>query len=204
MSCCHKKEGRPPAPGGDEEDPCQPRVGWQKKAGTAIEASQAMLRSQRGPLANIAFTSFPSDRSARFDSAPFRVLLLRRLRVPPPLTVRSCRCSRPLDAFGHHHAACATAGVLGRKGWVLESAAARVCREGGARVRTNVFVRAPDGRRLEVVVDGRPLFGGSQLAIETTMVSPLHTDGSATPKIGKPWRRPTDAKARTLSLLEKG
>ena len=90
-------EGRPFAPGGDEEDPCQPRVGWQKKAGTALdqhhhdnvvwprlrEHEQAMLQSQRGPLASTAFTSFPSDRSARFDSAPFRVLLLRRLRFDP-------------------------------------------------------------------------------------------------------------------------
>ena len=58
-----------------------------------------------------------------------------------------------------------------------ESAAARVCRESGARVRTNVFVRDmdlawhdhADGRRLEVVADG----------LDTTMVSPLHTDGSA-------------------------
>ena len=50
----------------------------------------------------------------------------------------------------------------------LESAAARVCREAGARVTTNVLVRdldlgAPEAtgaRRLEVVADGLPLFGG--------------------------------------------
>ena len=64
---------------------------------------------------------------------------------------------------------------------------ARVCREGGARVRTNVFVRdmdlaqhdRMDGRRLEVVADGLPLHGGAQLAVDTTMVSPLHRDGRA-------------------------
>ena len=52
---------------------------------------------------------------------------------------------------------------------------------------TNVFVRdldlaafnALDGRRLEVVADGLTLFRGAQLAIDTTMVSPLHRDGSA-------------------------
>ena len=56
----------------------------------------------------------------------------------------------------------------------------------GARVTTNVFVRdldmgvpnALDGRRLEVVADGLPLHGGAQLAIDTTMVSPLHADGT--------------------------
>ena len=36
-----------------------------------------------------------------------------------------------------------------------------------------------DGRRLEVVADGLPLHGGAQLAIDTTMVSPLHRDGRA-------------------------
>ena len=35
-----------------------------------------------------------------------------------------------------------------------------------------------DGRRVEVVADGLPLFGGVQLAIDTTLVSTLHCDGS--------------------------
>ena len=56
----------------------------------------------------------------------------------------------------------------------------------GERVTTNVFVRdldvavpnALDGRRLEVVADGLPLFGGAQLAVDTTLVSPLHADRS--------------------------
>ena len=50
----------------------------------------------------------------------------------------------------------------------------------------NVFLReldiaAPDvrdNRRLEIVADGLPLFGGAQLAVDTTLVSPLHADGS--------------------------
>ena len=33
-------------------------------------------------------------------------------------------------------------------------------------------------RRLEIVADGLPLFGGVQLAVDTTLVSPLHFDGS--------------------------
>ena len=43
-------------------------------------------------------------------------------------------------------------------------------------------LRAPDvhdGRRLEVVAEGLPLFGGAQLALDTTLVSALHCDGSA-------------------------
>ena len=38
---------------------------------------------------------------------------------------------------------------------------------------------AIDGRRLEVVVDGLPLFGGRQLAVDTTLVGVLHADGTA-------------------------
>ena len=51
---------------------------------------------------------------------------------------------------------------------------------------TNVVVRdldlmgpgVADGRRLEVVVNGLPLFGGSQIAVDTTLVSALHSDGT--------------------------
>ena len=73
--------------------------------------------------------------------------------------------------------------MLGRRGYALESVAARICREAGGRVRTNMFVRdmdldvpVNDGRRLEVVVDGLPLHGGAQLAVDTTLVCALHAD----------------------------
>ena len=36
-----------------------------------------------------------------------------------------------------------------------------------------------DSRRLEVVTDGFTLWNGSQLVIDTTLVSPLHRDGTA-------------------------
>ena len=50
----------------------------------------------------------------------------------------------------------------------------------------NVFVRDLDlgvvdhldARRLEVVADGLPLFGGAQLAIDTTLVSAIRQDGT--------------------------
>ena len=53
-----------------------------------------------------------------------------------------------------------------------------MCREAGGRVSTNVMVRdldvaepRVDGRRLEIVVDGLPLFSGAQLAVDNTVVS---------------------------------
>ena len=55
------------------------------------------------------------------------------LRLPLPLSSRTCWCDRPLDSPGHHRASCPRAGVLGRRGCALESAAARIYREAGAR-----------------------------------------------------------------------
>ena len=105
----------------------------------------------------------------------------------PPLTSRNCQCGHRLDKFGHHRAACSKMGVLGKRGFPLECAAAQVCREAGGRVSTNVFVRdldlaafnALDNRRVEVIAEGLPLWHGAQLAIDTTLVSPLRGDGSA-------------------------
>ena len=72
--------------------------------------------------------------------------------------------------------------MLGRRGCALESTVARICREAGGRVRTNMLVwdmdvQAPlagDSRRLEVVVDGLPV----QVAVDTTLVHALHRDGA--------------------------
>ena len=174
-----------------------PRHGWQREVSmkveqhfrdtrlmpTTTEPDPALLRSQGGPLAAAPFTGCPTDRLFRIEPQCFHVLLLRRLRLPLLFSQRNCRCGRPLDVLGHHRAACATAGVLGRRGFAVESVVARICREGGARVTTNMFVRNMDlldfdwldGR----VADGLPLFGGAQLAIDATLVSAIKRDGTA-------------------------
>ena len=182
----------------EEYEPGTVRRGWQHAAALVVEERareamftrvsdqvKALVRSQGGPGAGAPFTATPSCRETTIPSHLFRVLVLRRLRQQLPLTGQACRCGRLLDAFGHHRAACPRARVLSRRGFSLESAAARICREAGGRVRTNAFVRdldvpmanAGDGRRLEVVVDGLPLFGGRQLAVDTTLVCALHEDG---------------------------
>ena len=151
------------------------------------DAARAMMRSQGGIGSGMALSTCPLCRITRLEPFLFRVLLLRRLRLPLPLTGRNCRCGQPLDSSGHHRAACARAGVLGRRGFAVESVAARICREAGGRVTTNVMVRdmdllrpeVHDTRRLEVVVDGLSLFGGVQLAVDTTVVSALHANGDA-------------------------
>ena len=53
---------------------------------------QAQVRSQSGPLASVPLTALPVHRISRMDSEPFRVVLLRRLRLPLPLSVRRCSC----------------------------------------------------------------------------------------------------------------
>ena len=71
----------------------------------------------------------------------------------------------------------------------MEKALVRILREGGARVRENVTlydagveVDPADGRNVEIVATGLPIFQGIPAAIDTTMVSPLHCDGSAFPR----------------------
>ena len=93
---------------------------------------QALLRSQQGPMAGLPFTCMPITMESRFQPQELRgFLFLRRLWQPLPLSSFTCRCGRPLDSRGHHRVACPLAGVLGRRGFSLENAAARVCRRQG-------------------------------------------------------------------------
>ena len=170
--------------------------GWQAPAATAIAeqlqaallpqldaASQALLFSQTGPFSSRPFCA-PSCPELTFPSGHLRALLLRRLRLPLPLSARSCRCRRPLDPPGDHQALglvlCGVGDVRSKR------AAARVCREAGARVTCNALVRDLnvavarfDDRRIEVIANGLPLWNGAQLAVDTTIVSPLTANGVA-------------------------
>ena len=145
--------------------------GWQQAACASLDqraletllsdldgASRALLLSQAGPGGSLALTALPTREEFTLQDDTFRCVLLRRLRLPLPLEARACRCGGALDELGDHRAACPTAGVLVRRACPLERAAARICREAGARVATNVFLRdlnlglpLTDGRRLEVV-----------------------------------------------------
>ena len=103
--------------------------GWQHKAATATHTafraevrdrldpgSQALLESQTGPHASRAFTTIPYHNDNNYPSHLFRLLLLRRLRLPLPLSARFCRCRRTLDPLGDHRAACAQSGLLRARG----------------------------------------------------------------------------------------
>ena len=159
----------------------------------SVPASQALLESQRGPHASRPFTTIPYHADTTYESHLFRILLLRRLRLPIPLTASHCRCRRALDPYGDHRAACAQSGILRNRAGPLERATARMCREAGARVTTNTLLTnlniehstRPDDRRIEVIANGLTLWGGTQLAIDTTLVSPLTRDGQPRRRAGR-------------------
>ena len=133
-----------------------------------------MLQSQSGPYVSRTFTTIPFGLDTTYPSNLFRVLLLRRVPLPLPLSARIRRCRRILDPLGDHRAACAQAGVLRGRGIPLERAAARVCREAGARVTTNIrrsdlnldHINRHDDRRIEVIANGL-LFAMNQQRLPT-------------------------------------
>ena len=62
----------------------------------------------------------------------------------------------------------------------------RVCREAGAVVQPNAYlrdmnigVRSADARRIEVLASGLPCFGGAQLAVDITLRHYLTATGAA-------------------------
>ena len=64
-------------------------------------------------MAGIPFTCMPLSSESRFQPQEFRVLLLRRLWQPLPLSSSICRCGRPLDSRGHHRRSLFGSGGLG-------------------------------------------------------------------------------------------
>ena len=194
---------RPPEPE-ERVEPGEFRHGWQYHAASRRETSyreavvlpgrdrpsQAVLRSQAGRCASEHLTLLPLNQELQWTNAKLRTLLLRGLRLPLDLDKRDCKCGRPLDPLGDHCAACSTVGVLQTRAVPLEGAWARVGREAGGRVRTNVYLRnlnledaqVRDDRRLEVVVSGLQAYGGAQVAVDATLVSPLTRAGKARPR----------------------
>ena len=125
--------GARPPHDGEHEPGCFER-GWQHEASSRVErqhrevnlfprlseAGRALVRSQAGPSSGLALSTCPTCRITSLDSHLFRVLLLRRLQLPLPLCVL-------VGVAAHlNRAACARAGVLGRRGCAVESVAARI------------------------------------------------------------------------------
>ena len=150
--------------------------GWQHKAATTTHTafraevrqrlapwSQALLESQTGSHASQAFTTMPYHNDNSYPSHLFRLLLLRRLRLPLPLSARFCRYRRTLDSLGGPRAACAQSGLLRAFGGVLLArAVARICREAGARVTTNTRLVDLNLEHIDRQDDRRPRQRGGE------------------------------------------
>ena len=192
-----------PRPPSQQDEPADFLRGWQRRASHACDeralethladlspASRALLLSQAGPHSARALMVLPTCEDVVVPASHFRVLLLRRLRLPLDFGPRSCF----FFAFAAAHlmsmettelpAPHLVSGVLASRALPLERAIARVCQEAGARVGRNVALSAMnidvpvhDARRIQVVCNGLPLWHGAQLAVDATLVSPLTRDG---------------------------
>ena len=166
---------RVPTCSGGKPEPNQPKVGRQHKAVRQVEQKftrevwptfddppRALMRSQRGPLTSAPLTALPTSRVTRIEAQPFGLLLCRRLRFPLPFSLRSCRCGRQLDSFGHDCAACHVAGVWGRREgggtpWnvlLLRFVAVRSLRGLGPLQRTRCSKTRSCGRRAHTLARG--------------------------------------------------
>ena len=205
---------RPPEP--ENREPGEYKHGWQYHAMNTLNthfvshslvprlsrADAAVRLSSSGPCAGRHFTALPFSRETTFTPERYRALLCVRLRLDPPLAAFKCACGASLDAKGCPRSACSTVGVLVRRGVPPEIAMARICREAGARVQTNVMLRdlnvsvsPADTRKIEVIVNGAPCFGGMQLAVDTTLVSALRGNGCPRgPRAGQAIREAERAK----------
>ena len=66
----------------------------------------------------------------------------------------------------------------------------------------NLDVPATDGRRIEVVANALPLWRGAQIAVDTTLVSPVQRDGRARPALAL--QQAKTRKLRTYPELQPG
>ena len=196
------REGKRP-PQTCARDPGEWPHGWQYWASSVLDscyrkvsflsgrsaACQAHLRSHSGCNAGLALAHASTAREFTIPPHLFRVLLLERLRLPLLLTEATCEaCHGPLDPLGWHRAACPHTGRFKKRATPVERTLARTCREAGARVKFNAFlrdmnvgVRATDDRKIEVLAQDLPCFGGAQLAIDVTLRSAVGRNGEARP-----------------------
>ena len=136
---------------------------------------QAHLRSHSGHNAGVALACAPTNPECTVPPLLFRVLLLERLQLPLPIAEATCEgCGNPVDSLGRHGAACPQTGRLKKWATPIERIVARIFREAGAQVRYNAYLRdmnigvsSVDERRVEVLAQDLPCFGGAQLAVES-------------------------------------
>ena len=136
---------------------------------------QAHLRSHSGGGSSNVLHGCPTKPEFAVEPNLFRNLILERLKLPLAVTDATCECGAPWTV-GKGRAACSQSGRLHTRAVAPEKTLARVCREAGAIVRTNVknrdmniAVRADDERCIEVVAVRPPSVPCAQLAVDITL-----------------------------------
>ena len=186
--------------------------GWQHHASSSSEhhfrksvviaqssaGDQAHLRSHSGPGASAVLLGCPTSCGYQLQPETFRVTL-ERLRLPIHVTEARCLCGAPLDQLGRHRGACPRSGRLKSRTVPTERTLARVCREAGAVVRSNVKLRdmnvtvpVEDERAIEVLASGLPMLHGAQLAVDITLRSATSSDD---------WPQPNAAHTNGAALI---
>ena len=194
------KGARPEIQPPEEFEPGCFRQGWQHEAASRTEEHfievffDTISNRDRGShpfsgwkLAQVLLCEWrPQARLTSIQPYLFCVVLLRRLRLPLSLSVRSCRCGCAIDIFGHHRAACARAGVLGRRVFCTRK---RSCKDLQGRwrwVRHQHFhaghgpwCRSRTTNVWKLWVDGLPsCLEGPSSQLTRPLVCAMHCDGS--------------------------
>ena len=116
---------------------------------------------------------------SRISPQLFRVLLLRRLRLPLPLCSRACRCGRLLRCFASSRRVFQSRGV-GKTGIRCRECCNQSVPRSGRHDIRDMYLAAPEarvGRRIEIVADGPPVWRRTTGSGCHTCL-PLHCDGS--------------------------
>ena len=123
------------SPEEDEEDPNQPRVGWQSKAACKVEARSFAHLLGTLRICRKHCCGHKVDLTLQLRSTARQPTGCRAL-IPSLSGCSSCALTPTVRMWlGHHRSACPVAGMVGRRGFPLENVAARICREAGGRVR---------------------------------------------------------------------
>ena len=172
-------EGKVPGDEGEDE----PKIGWQKQAANSVEecffsntawprgdSERALALSHSGPLASpVRLSPHRPHPALRFAAVSYFAP-----SSPPsaPSPVSPCQCGRPLDAreFWGERGGLSS---LQRREYVVRQA--RAC----APTRSSATWVCTTSSTGDASKCWRTLHGGAQLAIDTTMVSPLHRNGVA-------------------------
>ena len=176
----------------------QPNLSTRPATSTSTRTLQRYTTSQPStrhlpirPFCEPSLHNHPLHQRLRIPIPPFRILLLRGLRLPLPLFARTCRSRRTFDSLGDHRAACAQSGVLRSRGGPLECAAASAAKP------VHGSPPAPDWQTSTSNMSSTSMIGaskslptawhcgGAQLAVDATLVSPLTRAGEPPPPPGQ-------------------